>query len=983
MYIRSFGAFRLRPSERLLEKDGEPVALGSRALDILIALVERQGSVVSHRELSARAWCNRGVEKGALRVAVTGLRKTLGDGVDGARYIINVQGQGYCFVAPVEPLSNDSAGRESKTETAGPRLPARLTRILGRDETIHELCDLLVGRRFVSVTGPGGMGKTTVAIAVAHALRAEFGGAVYFVDLGAVADPRDVLRAVAAALGVPVEVEDTPPNLLSLLGENRALLVLDNCEHVVEAAARLAELLYRDVPQVHLLATSREALRFEGEIVHVLAPLCGPKIGAEASTLERRGFTREESDDPSLPPLAGECGESEYAVQLFIERAVAASDRFAPDDTELPVIAEICRKLDGLPLAIELAAAAVEPFGLRGLAAHLDRSYVVPTRGHRTRIPRQRTLRAVFDWSYDLLPPVEQAVFRRLSIFRMAFSPEAARGVVAFSGVESSVVFDCLIALADKSLLVIDVAGDDVRCRLLETTRAYGAEKVREYGERNALARRHGEHLLAVLAIKASGRVDVRAEAQGHCLSWLTDLRYALDWSFSREGDAGLGARLTAAAVPLWLHFSKFAECRQRVEQAIPAVVARDAASLRCLAQLRCALGSVGQLALPNPLSPAEAIEEYNRALALADHLNDVDLKYSALWGLWFSNHLRGHNEACLSYAMRLQAEGLRAEADAVELFGTRLLGVTQHLMGHHTAARHNLERFLSNLPIARTPFSPIQYDQEITARMFHARTLWLQGHLSAALETSERCIEDAVTRGHGPTIMSALSLAGCPIVLEVGELSDARRMVELCMELSKTHPAYDHFGNIFGGWLLIREQVVREGLEKIDLCVRTSLPNSQFNAIYAAALMKIAEASCLLGEYDRARSAIDRAVGEAKRGKGIWCLPELLRLEAAIPTVDSSRESPASLLSRSLQVAREQGAHYWGLKTATNLARLKRAAGRPDQGAALLRPEVKRFAGETLVGELLTARELLRELETEDAADREQATTLLPDNPH
>jgi len=1003
MSICTFGPFKLTPSERLLEKDGEPVALGSRALDILIALAERPGLVLSHRELSARAWSSTVVEKGALRVAVAGLRKTLGDGINGARYIVNVPGRGYCLVAPVTHLPNEAAQREWKAEIPGQaecrRLPARLARILGRDQTIHELCGLLVRRRFVSVTGPGGIGKTTVAIAMAHAMSAEFGGAVYFVDLGALADPGDVSRATAAALAIPAQAEDPLPSLLSLLQDRRVLLVLDNCEHVIEAAARLAERLYHDAPQVCLLATSREALRFEGEIIHVLAPLCAPPAGAELTaeaaaefgpqadprakltTHEPGAFTPVEADDPPSRLAPGQCHGSRDsqrlaypAVQLFIERAMAGSEHFVPGDADMPVIAEICRKLDGLPLAIELAAAAVEPFGVRGLAAHLKDCGLVLPRGRRTAIPRQRTLRAVFDWSYDLLPPTEQAVFRRLSIFRTIFSPDAARRVVAASDVEPSVVFDCVIALAEKSLLVIDVDGDDIRCHLLETARAYGAEKVREHGERNALARRHAEHLLCVLATEHSGRTDVGAEPHASPLSRLADLRCALDWAFSEEGDAGLGARLTAAAVPLWLHLSKVSECRQRIEQAIPTVKAQDPGSLRCLAQLRCALGSVGQLALPNFMGPMQAVAEYDFALAVAEHLDDTHLKLSALWGLWLSNYLCGHNDACLSYAIRFQAEGMRAADDALDLFGVRLIGITQHVMGHHAAARSNFERFLSRALISRAVISRFQYDQSLSARIFHARISWLQGHLSEALGQVERCVEDAVALGHGPTLMFVLGLGGCPISLEIGQLSDAQRMIELLVQKSKTHPGLGYYSNIFRGWLLIRQGDVRQGLEKIELGLMKDLPHDQFNAFYATALMKIAEAACLLGEHDRARDAVDIALGETERGNGNWCLPELLRLKAAIPTADSSRESPASLLSRSLQVAREQGAYYWGLKTATDLARLRQAAGRPDEAAAILRPEVNRFSKEAPARAVLTARELLRELDAEDAASREPA---------
>ena len=273
--VISFGPYRLIPAARLLLRDGQAVVIGSRALDVLVALTEAAGEVLGQRELVARAWPSVAVGEGSLRVTIAELRKLLGDRQDGSRYIMNVTGRGYCFVAEVErSTARSQASRASFLAPEPPpapknRLPARLARMVGREDTVEALSILLAARRFVSVIGPGGMGKTTVAISVAHALLVDFGDAVYFIDLGAVTDPTLVPSTVATVLGVSLQAQDPLSNLLAILADRRLLLVLDNCEHVIDAAASLTERLYHEAPQTHVLATSRESLRVEGEYVHL------------------------------------------------------------------------------------------------------------------------------------------------------------------------------------------------------------------------------------------------------------------------------------------------------------------------------------------------------------------------------------------------------------------------------------------------------------------------------------------------------------------------------------------------------------------------------------------------------------------------------------------------------------------------------------------------------------------------------------------
>jgi predicted ATPase len=806
-----------------------------------------------------------------------------------------------------------------------------------------KLLDLARQQRLLTIVGTGGIGKTTIAIAVAHRLANEYDDGSVFVDLSSLVDPAMVPAALASTLGIPVQSTDPISSLCSYLCGRRTLIVIDNCEHVVDTASRLIERLVQSAPLISIIATSREPLRLAGEKVHRLMPLGLPGEGSSITV-------------PELLTCP--------ATQLFVERAIAGSDSFAFKDTDIPFVVEICRKVDGLPLAIELAAAAVEMFGVRDLAARLDDRFSLLTRGHRTAIARQRTLRAVFDWSYDLLSEKEQAVFRRLSIFKAGFKPDAARSVVTSAEVQVASVFDCLLALAEKSLVAIDVDGETVSCRLLESARAYAWEKVMEKGEQVALARRHAEHLIQIFEAEEAGS-ETSSDAWQRHFQLLDDVRSALDWAFSADGDGALGAWLTAAAVPLWVQFSSFAECRRRVDQAIPCIVAQDDASLRCKMRLHCALGAVAHLLLP-PLDPSRAIEAWRIALGLAERLEDVELRLSALWGLWFANYVVGENGSCLGFARRFVAEAAQSPDGALQLIGKRLVGVTQHVMGDQTAARRHLEPILAHPINSKIYRARFQFDQQISARTFLARTLWLQGHLSEAMENAERCVDDALALGHGPTMTSALVFGGCPIALQIGDIATAERLVAIAHEHSKKHEAFRDFTPYFDGWLLIRKGECANGAKTLDLVLRNYLlPGKHFNAAHAAGLQILADAHLSMGNLDEALEAIKLALDDADRGEGKWCVPELLRLKAMTVLNRPLRgDGAVTLLEKSLEIARAQGSSFWELKTATSLARLWRTTNRCQEALALLRPVYERFRRELQAPDVRIARQLVENIE-------------------
>jgi predicted ATPase/DNA-binding winged helix-turn-helix (wHTH) protein len=467
--VFQFGPFRLLPQPRMLLKGGEPVRLGSRAREILFFLVERAGRIVKKNELIKRVWPDTVVEEGTLRVHIAALRKALGDGKGAMRYIENVTGHGYRFVAALTPPTHAEV-EPVQVEPAlqPPALPP--VRLIGRMQALETLSSRLQEQRFMTVAGPGGIGKTSVAIATAHYLQSSYEHGVCFVDLGPVSTPAAISGALAAALGLASDASNPLPGILRFLAHRRMLIVLDNCEHVIETAAVLAQTVLGAAANVRILATSREPLRAMNESVFRLAPLEIPPPSAAMTAAEAFEFS---------------------AVQLFVERAMASAHLFELNDADVPVVADICRKLDGLPLAIELAATRMDVFGLRGLATRLDDCLGILTRGHRTATPRHRTLRATLDWSYAILPRAEQVALCRLSVFAGSFDAAAARTVITNDEADIEDVVDLLTDLVSKSLLTVRINEDQAVYQLLGTSRAYAIEKLQASDDCNEIRRRY------------------------------------------------------------------------------------------------------------------------------------------------------------------------------------------------------------------------------------------------------------------------------------------------------------------------------------------------------------------------------------------------------------------------------------------------------------------------------------------------------------
>lgn len=459
--VLRFGPYTFHVRQRLILNGDQPVRVGSRALDILQVLVERAGRVVTKAQLIAQVWPTSVVEEINLRVHIAALRRALGDGGNGQRYIVNVPQCGYSFIAPVH---RDSAAPKTPADPPPNNLPARLISVIGRDALVGSLMRLMPACRLLTITGPAGVGKSTVALRVAELLVQYFRHGVWHVDLAQISDDSSLLEHCLQRLGSD----------LAGLCERHALLVLDNAEHQHAACKALVETLSGVAPRVSILVTSREPLQVSGEVLKQLPPLNLPKPVAVDDVAEAMGCA---------------------AVQLFVSRARARQHDFQLRTQDVQPLREICRQLDGLPLAIELAAAQIDALGLVGLHMHVANGLQVLSLGRRTAVPRHQSMQAALDCSYQRLSEPEQRVLQRLSVFKMPFTLEAALAVVSCTQLASSRLAAIITRLVHKSLLTEEGSGSACRYRMLNTTRRYAREQLERSGEGVELERRYARHI--------------------------------------------------------------------------------------------------------------------------------------------------------------------------------------------------------------------------------------------------------------------------------------------------------------------------------------------------------------------------------------------------------------------------------------------------------------------------------------------------------
>ena len=538
------GAVEIDAVQRQLLIDGTPAKIGARAFDVLLALVERRDRVVSKQELMDLVWPRLVVEENNLLVHMVALRKLLGP-----RAIATVPGRGYRFALPVDAVNGGLAESAPAPIEIRGNLPAT-SPLFGRAQDLDAVDALLREYAVVTIVGAGGIGKTRMAMAAAVSARLELPDGRWWVELAPVNEGAQVPNSVAAALGLQLPSGRQAPEALAMaLTSQNLLLVLDSCEHLAEDIASLVDLLRARAPNVRLLVTSQESLKCRDEQVYRLGPLAVPAT----AQLEE----------------AAQYG----AVALFVDRAHAVDPRFRLAEDNVGMVIDICRRLDGIPLAIELAAARVPLLGVHGLHARLDQIFNVLTGGARMKLRRHQTLRAALEWSHGLLSADEQTAFRRLGVFAGGFTLELAQQVVSDEHIDQWLVLDLLGHLIDRSLVIAD-GEPEPRYRLLETTRAFALEQLGAADESNGTLRRHAQVISELMtAIDANFWNLSPAEHSKHssAVRELGNLRAALDWALASEDDRTLAYELLGRCWPVWMLNGLTGEGVQRMLQLWPA----------------------------------------------------------------------------------------------------------------------------------------------------------------------------------------------------------------------------------------------------------------------------------------------------------------------------------------------------------------------------------------------------------------------------
>ena len=778
-----FGSFELQPDQCRLLMDGRPVALGPRAFDLLLALVERAGQLVTKNELLDLVWPGLVVEENNLPVQISTLRKLLGP-----QAIATIPGRGYRWtLAPDDPTaqaakSKSAAPASSAGSTAIPDVPTEMPVLYGRSGDIVAVSDLIRRHALVTVAGSAGIGKTRLAQAVAHELEDAFVDGVRLVELAPLADHDLVAATMARALGIAVGDPHTALDLtVQALASQRLLLVLDNCEHLLEAVDRVVAALRKGAPRVHILATSQELLRHSDEHVYRLGALALP---AEVTAARAR--------------KAG-------AIELFAARVQALEPRFLVSDANVVAVVDVCRRLDGIPLAIELAAARVPLLGVEGVRDRLGERFRLLTAGSRLALRRHQTLRAALEWSYSLLSEPEQRIFDGLGVFAGGFSLESAQRLATDAEIDEWAVLDHLGALVDKSLVIAD--GGSARYRMLETTRAFALERLAARGATIPMLRRHAEVMLTLFERFYRDIVGGGA-SPGELLKRLgadlDNLRGAIHWASGPGGDVRTAIALAGASgaargflTNAGLQWEGWQWCKAlqpRIDATIPTADAARfwlacaeqgmTASLeasaqdaqRAIALYRDAQDRLGEFfawhALLYSLTLAGRLDDARHALVETKRLLDPSWSprpraaYENMAGMYFDSagqpqQAREHLVAFLNLARQMRS-------DATELTALCLLADLDVETGHPERAVELLRE-------------PISRDRASTTR--YGDGLWVRNYATALMESGDLEEAESAFRDAMPLIRRAYGSAAFVLhdaawlLARRGRIDDAARL--------------------------------------------------------------------------------------------------------------------------------------------------------------------------------------------------------------
>jgi predicted ATPase/DNA-binding winged helix-turn-helix (wHTH) protein len=904
-----FGPYALSPARRRLECDGSEVALGARSFELLVMLVRHAGEVVGKAELLAQVWGGIVVDESSLRVHMSMLRKALSAAPDdGGEWIVNVPSRGYSFRGrvdaveyPEHPLPSAAVGVERLPLRQAPGQMPRGVRLVGRADEVARIGALLGKAPLVSVVGPGGMGKTAVAIAVARRWSFDARGSVVFVDLAPAFSHGQLLAALGAALGVGVDLHGSVDSLRARLDQRPTLLVLDNCEQVLDALAPVIDALWEGTDGLAVLATSREPLRVPGEAV--------VRLGALAAPLPLPGMSRAET--LAYP-----------AVELFAARAAAAGAH-SFDDSHAARLAVVCQQLDGIPLALELVAARLGVLTLADLAARLDEHMQLRSDGGRAVLARHQTMAAALDWSLALLDAAERCLLRRLAVFRGAFDLESALRMAG--DIDADAAFEALSALVAKSLVILEPNGGAAPYRLLGITRAWALRLLEQAGEGAASLRCHAVWVLDLLSASLADLPALSsAQWEGRYGHLLPDVRAAIDWAESAAAgpDEALAVDLATASAALWFHRSQVAEYRDHLLRALGRQQGRPGCA-GAVNQLRLALGNTLWHTEPNAERMLALFQQAAGDVgeAAAPSYGERWPLVHARWGMCVARVSAGDYPAALADAEAVALLAFAGGSPPVRQLAHRVGALASHFAGRFAQSRESGYRALAALPSRRPARLMLQVDGGVAAHAIMARTLWISGRQQAALESGARAFAEAQASGHALSLCFAL-FGVCPVLLWSGEYARANAYVELMLEETERRDLrYWH------GWARCYAfglEMQADRSEGLRIAVAEwgrgmTLPHREMLATFHPETVD----AVLLKEIEA-------------RGGG-WADAEILRGMALHTAAGGNGARADALLLRAIALARAQGALAWEMRAALSLARLRMGVGDRDGAAALL----------------------------------------------
>jgi predicted ATPase len=820
-------------------------------------------------------------------------------------------------------------------ESPATNFPATVTHLVGRSTAVQRLQDLISAYRVVTLTGPGGIGKTVLALKVARGVLREFADGGWLVELASLSDPELVPSAVAGVLGLRLGSNTISPEAVArAVAAKKLLLVLDNCEHIIDAVATLTEILVRLCPRATILATSREVFRIEGEHAYRVPPLEVP--------------TKEQVDADQI------LGHS--APELFIARAKELGSDFSSHAESLPTIAAICRHLDGIPLAIEFAAARAATLGIEQVAAALGDRFALLTSGRRTPLPRHRTLRATLDWSYDLLADPERLLLQRLAVFSGSFSLAAASLVTNRGEASEAEITDGVANLVAKSLVTSDITGAGY-FRLLETTRVYALARLTEGGELQEFCRRHAEYYQELLE-----RIENEWEKRSTPLAHVDNVRVALEWCFGVNGNRAIGVRLAATAAPVFLAMSLLPECRRWSKRAILALDDATRGGSEEM-HLQASLG-VSSMQMHGQSDAARAA--LSRSLAIAEARGDV-LNQVGLLGMLSMFHVRdGDFRTSLHYATLSRAVDGTVENSAAMALANSNLGRALQFVGDHSGSRVELEasfRYWSRSQ--QTSEVYLGLDHHILIGIGLARSLWLQGHPAQATERVGQTIKDAERKRHPASLGLALSWAP-GIFLWIGDLRRAEEHADWLISHAEAHSLGPYLAVARGykGALAVGRGDARGGIENLLGCLK-QLHAMRYEILNTGFKLSLVQGLMAIGQFGESLTLVEETIRLVEANGDLLHMPEALRVKGSVLlSMPQRRTHDAEMcFIQSLDWSRRQGARSWELRTAVDLAALWAARGQRERARAVLRPIFEEFVEGLDTADLKAAEHLLATL--------------------